>query len=156
MAKTVLSAVRYSSFAFKTLLLFWNEALLIWVMAIALLMLTVLLLRALWHGLDDNTIVVSFGVAFSCITSILASALHWWIPEGRNSTVCGYIQIKHSCSLRLTFQRYIYSNLWNWNSLYTAQEWSHHREISDLDLDIKASGSEISVLWPHYRLISGT
>ena len=28
-----------------------------------------------------------------CLTSILASALHWWGPEGRNSTVCSYIYI---------------------------------------------------------------
>ena len=27
------------------------------------------------------------------LTSILASALHWWGPEGRNSTVCSYIYI---------------------------------------------------------------
>ena len=27
------------------------------------------------------------------LTSILASALHWWGPEGRNSTVCSYLYI---------------------------------------------------------------
>ena len=28
-----------------------------------------------------------------CLTSILASALHWWGPEGQNSTVCSYIYL---------------------------------------------------------------